>query len=389
MRAVLTRVMATSGSIAAAGDLVVDSLISSCGNLSNFAKPAGVYFSDGCAHHCQRAAISLRVQERTKGHGVHMQYGFPAAQKPCNSSPFVGRRGSWFRTSSTASYAEGAGPDMTLDELKIGKQLVNSTISPEMNVVVEKKRLRLVSGSCYLPHPEKVKTGGEDAHFICEEEQTIGVADGVGGWADVGVNAGYYSRELMSNSIAAIRDEPRGSVDPSRVLEKAHSLTKAKGSSTACIVTLTNEGLLAINLGDSGFIVVRDGISVFRSPVQQHGFNFTYQLECGNGADLPSSGQVFTVAVSVGDVIVAGSDGLFDNLFNDEITSVVVEAVKEGLEPQAMAKKIADLARKRALDRNRPSPFSVAAQEAGYRYYGGKLDDTTVVVSYVTGCSKI
>ncbi|XP_047312166.1 probable protein phosphatase 2C 80 [Impatiens glandulifera] len=388
MRSVLTRVMASTGSIASAGDIVVDSLISTCGNLSNFAKPAGVYFTDGGAHHCQKAGISLRLKEGIKGHGVYRQYSFAAAQKPCNSSSFVGRRSNWFRTSSTASYADGAEADVTFDELKIGKQLVNSAMSSDLNVVVE-KRLRLVSGSCYLPHPEKVKTGGEDAHFICEEEQTIGVADGVGGWADVGVNAGYYARELMSNSIAAIRDEPKGSVDPARVLEKAHSLTKAKGSSTACIITLTTEGLLAINLGDSGFIVVRDGISIFRSPVQQHGFNFTYQLESGTGSDLPSSGQVFTVPVSVGDIIVAGSDGLFDNLYNEEITEVIVDAVKAGLDPQGMAQKIAALARKRALDRNRQSPFSVAAQEAGFRYYGGKLDDTTVLVSYVTsGCSS-
>lgn len=52
------------------------------------------------------------------------------------------------------------------------------------------------------------------------------------------------------------------------------------------------QGLHAINLGDSGFIVVRDGCTIFRSPVQQHGFNFTYQLESGNGGDLPSSGEV-------------------------------------------------------------------------------------------------
>ena len=52
------------------------------------------------------------------------------------------------------------------------------------------------------------------------------------------------------------------------------------------------QGLHAINLGDSGFIVIRDGCTVFRSPVQQHDFNFTYQLESGNGGDLPSSGQV-------------------------------------------------------------------------------------------------
>lgn len=52
------------------------------------------------------------------------------------------------------------------------------------------------------------------------------------------------------------------------------------------------QGLNAINLGDSGFIVIRDGCTVFRSPVQQHDFNFTYQLESGNSGDLPSSGQV-------------------------------------------------------------------------------------------------
>lgn len=52
------------------------------------------------------------------------------------------------------------------------------------------------------------------------------------------------------------------------------------------------QGLHAINLGDSGFIVIRDGCTIFKSPVQQHDFNFTYQLESGDGCDLPSSGEV-------------------------------------------------------------------------------------------------
>lgn len=103
------------------------------------------------------------------------------------------------------------------------------------------KSLKLSSGSCYLPHPDKEDTGGEDAHFICVNEQAIGVADGVGGWADHGVNSGLYSRELMSNSVTAVQEEPKGSVDPARVLEKAHSSTKARGSSTACIIALTEQ----------------------------------------------------------------------------------------------------------------------------------------------------
>lgn len=57
-------------------------------------------------------------------------------------------------------------------------------------------------------------------------------------------------------------------------------------------VIFLQQGIHAINLGDSGFMVVRDGCTIFQSPVQQHGFNFTYQLESGNTGDLPSSGQV-------------------------------------------------------------------------------------------------
>jgi protein phosphatase PTC7 len=103
------------------------------------------------------------------------------------------------------------------------------------------QKLKLLSGSCYLPHPAKEATGGEDGHFICIDEQAIGVADGVGGWADHGVDAGLYAKELMSKSMGAIKDEPEGAIDPSRVLEKAFASTKARGSSTACIITLKEQ----------------------------------------------------------------------------------------------------------------------------------------------------
>ena len=93
--------------------------------------------------------------------------------------------------------------------------------------------------------------------------------------------------------------------------------------------------------------------------------------------------QVFSVPVAPGDVIIAGTDGLFDNLYNNEITAVVVHAMRAGLGSQVTAQKIAALARQRAQDKDRQTPFSTAAQDAGFRYYGGKLDDITVVVSYV------
>lgn len=85
-----------------------------------------------------------------------------------------------------------------------------------------------------------------------------------------------------------------------------------------------------------------------------------------------------------GDVVVAGSDGLFDNLYAKEVAAIVTDAVKAKLSPSETAQKIAAVARARALDTKHQTPFSAAAQEAGFSYYGGKLDDLTVVVSYVS-----
>ncbi|KAK4434503.1 putative protein phosphatase 2C 55 [Sesamum alatum] len=340
-------------------------------------------YSRSSFENCRKATMSLQNKEQPNNFLLYGYFIYNVAKRKGNSNPFLGFGFEGFHISSPAYSSTGTAPDVSFDNSMKEEQHSGSADSSELNIPID-RTLKLNSGSCYLPHPEKEETGGEDAHFICTDEQAVGVADGVGGWADLGVDAGQYARELMSNSVNAIQEEPRGSIDPARVLEKAYTSTKAKGSSTACIIALTDQGLHAINLGDSGFMVVRDGCTVFRSPVQQHDFNFTYQLESGNAGDLPSCGQVFTIPVAPGDVVIAGTDGLFDNLYNNDITAVVVHAIRAGLGPQATAQKIAALARQRAQDKNRQTPFSTAAQEAGFRYYGGKLDDITVVVSYIT-----
>lgn len=250
------------------------------------------------------------------------------------------------------------------------------------------RALKLVCGSCCVPHPSKEATGGEDALFICVDEQAIGVADGVGGWALHGIDSGEYARELMANAVSAIKEEPKGFIDPARVLEKAHERTKKAGSSTACIIALTDQGIHAVNLGDSGFIVVREGSTVFQSPSQQHDFNYPYQLDASGLGDLPKDAQVLTVPVAPGDVIVAGTDGLFDNLYTNEVADIVMQAVQDKLGPQDTARKLAALARQRGMDKAWKSPFATAAQEAGLYYLGGKLDDVSVVVSYVTASSS-
>ncbi|GAA0168188.1 protein phosphatase [Lithospermum erythrorhizon] len=347
------------------------------------AKANFTWSSKRSLHSYHKASMSLTNKELPNKFVLYGYFIYNVGKRNGKANPpFEGIGVSDIHTSSPACFSAGTAPASFDNSLQ--EDLSSSSTDLAEENIPAARILKLNSGSCYLPHPDKEETGGEDAHFICTDNHAIGVADGVGGWADLGVNAGLYARELMTNTVTAIQEEPRGSIDPARALEKAHSSTKARGSSTACIITLTEQGLHACNLGDSGFMVVREGSTVFRSPSQQHDFNFPYQLESGIDGDLPGSGEVFKIPVASGDVIIAGTDGLFDNLYNNEITAVVVHAVRAGFAPQVTAQKIAALARQRALDKNRQTPFSTAAQEAGFRYYGGKLDDITVVVSYIT-----
>jgi len=48
-----------------------------------------------------------------------------------------------------------------------------------------------------IPHPEKRHKGGEDACFV--NDKLLSVADGVGGWAEHGVDPGLYSKALCKH----------------------------------------------------------------------------------------------------------------------------------------------------------------------------------------------
>ncbi|KAM3323204.1 hypothetical protein P3S67_004355 [Capsicum chacoense] len=151
-------------------------------------------------------------------------------------------------------------------------------------------RTIMVAGTCYIPKLNKEKPLGQDASFICAKEHTIGVAYGVGGWAKKGIDSGEYSRELMINAEFAIRNNKSSSIDLMKVLNEAYSKTKAKGSSTACIVTLAYDTLHGVNVGDGRFVVIRYGRIVYKSKIQQSRFNRPFQLGNASKSDNPECG---------------------------------------------------------------------------------------------------
>jgi len=240
--------------------------------------------------------------------------------------------------------------------------------------------MKLRSGAASLPHPDKEATGGEDSFFMTEEAW-LGVADGVGGWAEVGVDAGEYARTLMAHS----RTESMNSQnmdDPLSVLDAAFHKTSVEGSSTACVLAVVDGYIRCANVGDSGFVLVRQGRVLFRTPPQQHNFNFPFQLGV-ESSDTPSDAQCFMIPVRSGDIIVAGTDGLFDNVYDHEVASVAARARSLGHEPAIAAERMANLAQLQSRNETFTSPFAQAAKQWGFAYKGGKPDDITVVVSYI------
>ncbi|KAJ2722042.1 hypothetical protein GGI07_003576 [Coemansia sp. Benny D115] len=309
---------------------------------------------------------------------------------------------------------------------------------------------------------EMATSAGEDAFF--HRSDALGIADGVGGWAGVkDADPSLFARRLMHHVCLEVQryediDDEMFShyydAAPVDILRRAYEITldemealAMRGSSTACVVVLRGDELRVANLGDCGLTVVRQGDMVYRTEEQQHSFNFPYQLGTEAHSDGPSDAQVFRLKIQRGDIIIVGSDGVFDNLFDEDILEEVnqhlppimraegepelkysndslwyesqqssnkLEALCSSvqgdgsvatsfsapnvvaapskfslpqfhIDPKAISLAIAK--RARLVSENTTyseSPFQMRAMQEGLYYQGGKRDDITVVVAVVT-----
>ncbi len=251
----------------------------------------------------------------------------------------------------------------------------------------------LSSSWCCIPHPAKAHRGGEDAVFVTP--WSVGCADGVGGWAARGIDSGLYARGLMHGceraamvgqgvlqgegevgaatgraQLQATLEAFAEGLNPVRLLKEGYDGVQRQhiiGSTTACVASylpLPSEGrgdskagvgtaagtMQIANLGDSGCMVIRDGRVVLRTVEQTHAFNFPRQLGTGS-QDTPADADRLSIPVLEGDIIVLGTDGLFDNMFDDEILQLVVEGCRDvgaafpGSGDPAQAKDFAGVAR--------------------------------------------
>ena len=267
------------------------------------------------------------------------------------------------------------------------------------------------NGVIKLPHYSKIEKGGEDA-YICHEG-IICVADGVGGWSEIGVDPAKYSNELCENIKRTFFKKGHMLYhNPIEIFSESALQTLSKGSATCCfcILDLEKEFLHTLNLGDSGYMIIRnketlsthsnaalDNILyenkeennnnnenlqiVYKSEEQQHSFNFPFQV--GTNGDNPHSSETKMHKIQENDVIILGTDGLWDNLFDEQILQIIkpfLDVSPTIQDVSLVAEMIGVIAEKHSHNQNYKSPFSVKSKGL---YLGGKADDITIIVSQI------
>jgi len=257
------------------------------------------------------------------------------------------------------------------------------------------------------------------------EGVSFGLADGVGGWVESGVDPSLFSQALMYHAHRYSRNAWAGEpeIDPTMDYEEREQIEGWEmtpyecldlayggvlreryvqaGSSTACLISLNAaSGLLrSASLGDSGFSIIRSTSIIHRQTSQTHYFNCPKQLTklptnhvrkfslaC---VDSPHEAETFEMKLRDGDIVVAYSDGFSDNVFQAEMLTICSLVARTGgsedQQVQAMADRMVEYAGQCMKNRKRVSPFEREASRHGMYFRGGVSAD--LFISLVGGHS--
>ena len=246
--------------------------------------------------------------------------------------------------------------------------------------------------------PSAASDGGDDAVF--KTKKCLGVFDGVGGSRENGVDPSLFSSTLASLTHDNI--EILGPGKCALALQNAEKDINLPGSSTALVVGLDGVRLKGLQVGDSVIMVIRDDRVVMRTHPEQHYFNCPKQIF--RGSDSAKTGMYIDFKVRPGDILVLGTDGLWDNAFDEQIKCVVRKFLMHHYDRKRkrfhsdenlshsdaastrlrqLAKLLVHVAFRQSMESDYETPFSFDARAHGFDLPGGKPDDITVILAEV------
>jgi len=271
-------------------------------------------------------------------------------------------------------------------------------------------------------HPVKARKGHRDADARLEAPLVLGVADGVSQIEDFGIDASELPNELLKyceeigmpqlvpgNATAA--DSYRG---PIPLVRDAFECTESLGSTTLVLAVLDNSTrihgklhpmIAVISIGDCEMLILRrlhgrhsQLVPVFHTEMQRIDGHVQTPLQLARVDDridpdfheditievIEKGSAVHCVSCYEGDIVVMGSDGVFDNLFVDEVADLCNSVLPPGRTLPTHEALLGHLS-KRIVE------ASHAKTERGLNGQfpeapigrGGKTDDTSCVVAEV------
>ncbi|EMD35826.1 hypothetical protein CERSUDRAFT_156565 [Gelatoporia subvermispora B] len=186
---------------------------------------------------------------------------------------------------------------------------------------------------------------------------------------------------------------------------------RASASATARVVPRVHYAVLKIaHLGDSMAMLIRGEEIVWRTEEMWWNFNTPVQLG-PKSPTRPQDAHVFSVPVQADDILILASDGLSDNLWDEDVLDEVVRfrrpflaggsrvgrGAMAAMLSEALCSRARSVSEMKDKERGKAArkegeeegggldlPFARRAREQGKKFSGGKLDDISVVVAVVS-----
>jgi protein phosphatase PTC7 len=204
--------------------------------------------------------------------------------------------------------------------------------------------------------------GYKDADATLTSPMLLGVCDGVSQLEEYGMDPALLPHELLQvcEELAMLQLVPEGPVNPQdayrgpiSLLKEAYEATESKGSTTVLLGALDNSTrihgklhpmIAVLSIGDCELLMLRRTHgrtspfqAVFHTEMQRIDHNVQTPLQLARvdariDEDFDESialeviekgSAVHCISAYEGDIVVMGSDGVFDNLFLDEIVEIV------------------------------------------------------------------
>lgn len=214
--------------------------------------------------------------------------------------------------------------------------------------------LRFHSASAIQQHPIKRDQQMIQADAVEESPSLLGVCDGVSEVQKMGIRPDEFPKELLLRCREALETRqnesppgsPRngggwpGSDDGTwlmHLLEEAYLQTESQGSCTALLTAIEDCNRLVVSqLGDCMLLLLRPTQTqppklqvVFRTEPLRYDENKPYQVARLEGVSeervqaVIQRARIDTIPAHHGDIVVMGSDGLFDNLHEEDVVRLV------------------------------------------------------------------